>query len=63
VEDNPANLMLVEQLIEKALRLADRVFAMARGRVVLTAAADEADLPARLERAYFGGDVPPGVYA
>jgi len=36
---------------------------MARGRVVLTAAADEADLPARLERAYFGKDVPPGVYA
>jgi branched-chain amino acid transport system ATP-binding protein len=61
--DGGTAVLLVEQLIEKALRLADRVFAMARGRVVLTAAADEADLPARLEHAYFGKDVPPGVYA
>jgi branched-chain amino acid transport system ATP-binding protein len=63
LRDDGTAVLLVEQLIEKALRLADRVFAMARGRVVLTAAADEADLPARLERAYFGKDVPPGVYA
>jgi branched-chain amino acid transport system ATP-binding protein len=45
-------VLLVEQLIEKALGLADRVFALARGSIVLEAKADEADLPMRLERAY-----------
>jgi branched-chain amino acid transport system ATP-binding protein len=50
-------VLLVEQLIEKALAVADRVYALAQGRIVLTAAAKEADLPARLERAYFGQDV------
>ena len=47
-------VLLVEQLIEKALKLADRVYALARGSIVLEARADEADLPNRLERAYFG---------
>ena len=56
-------MLLVEQLIEKALRLADRVYALARGRVVLEAATTEPDLPQRLEHAYFGQDVPAGVYA
>ena len=56
-------ILLVEQLIEKALRLADRVLALARGRVVLEAATSEPELPQRLEHAYFGQDVPPGVYA
>ena len=51
-------ILLVEQLIEKALALADRVYALARGRMVLEAVTSEADLPHRLERAYFGGDVP-----
>jgi len=45
-------VLLVEQLIEKALALADRVYALARGSIVLEATTDEADLPARLERAY-----------
>ena len=49
-------VLLVEQLIEKALGVADRVYALARGRIVLAARADEADLPHRLERAYFGQD-------
>jgi len=48
-------VLLVEQLVEKALALADRVYALARGSIVLEAATSEADLPARLERAYFGG--------
>ncbi len=47
-------ILLVEQLIEKALGLADRVVALARGRVVLEAPTEAADLPRRLERAYFG---------
>jgi branched-chain amino acid transport system ATP-binding protein len=46
-------VLLVEQLIEKALALADRVYALARGTIVLEANTGEADLPARLERAYF----------
>ena len=49
-------ILLVEQLIEKALALVDRVYALARGNIVLEAATTEADLPRRLERAYFGGD-------
>jgi len=49
-------VLLVEQLIEKALAAADRVYALAQGRIVLEAATSEADLPQRLERAYFGED-------
>ena len=45
-------VLLVEQLIEKALALADRVYALARGSIVLEAGTGEADLPARLEHAY-----------
>lgn len=45
-------VLLVEQLIEKALALADRVYALARGSIVLEAKTDEADLPNRLEHAY-----------
>jgi len=47
-------ILLVEQLIEKALAAVDRVYALARGSIVLEARTDEADLPNRLERAYFG---------
>jgi branched-chain amino acid transport system ATP-binding protein len=50
-------VLLVEQLIEKALALADRVYALARGTIVLEARTNEADLPNRLEHAYFGQDV------
>jgi branched-chain amino acid transport system ATP-binding protein len=46
-------VLLVEQLIEKALALADRVYALARGSIVLEASTAEADLPQRLEHAYF----------
>ena len=45
-------VLLVEQLIEKALALADRVYALARGAIVLEARTGEIDLPARLEHAY-----------
>lgn len=47
-------VLLVEQLIEKALAVVDRVYALAQGQVVLEASAREADLPRRLERVYFG---------
>ena len=45
-------VLLVEQLIEKALALADRVYALARGSIVLEAATSEANLADRLEHAY-----------
>ncbi len=45
-------VLLVEQLIEKALALADRVYALARGSIVLEAGTGEADLRGRLEQAY-----------
>jgi branched-chain amino acid transport system ATP-binding protein len=56
-------VLLVEQLVEKALRLADRVYAMAQGRVVMEAATTEPDLPHRLERAYFGQDAASALHA
>jgi branched-chain amino acid transport system ATP-binding protein len=46
-------VLLVEQLIEKALALADRVYALARGAIVLEADTKEVDLHRRLEHAYF----------
>jgi branched-chain amino acid transport system ATP-binding protein len=49
-------ILLVEQLIEKALAMADRVYALARGAIVLEARTDEPNLPSRLEQAYFGQD-------
>ena len=49
-------VLLVEQLIEKALALADRVYALARGKIVLEALTTEPDLPRKLEHAYFGQD-------
>lgn len=47
-------VLLVEQLIEKALAVSDRVYALGRGSIVLHASTREADLPRRLEEAYFG---------
>jgi branched-chain amino acid transport system ATP-binding protein len=51
---NGTAVLLVEQLLEKALAAADRVYALAQGHIVLEAATSEADLPQRLERAYLG---------
>jgi branched-chain amino acid transport system ATP-binding protein len=45
-------VLLVEQLIEKALAFANRVYALARGSIVLEAKTGDADLPRRLEHAY-----------
>jgi branched-chain amino acid transport system ATP-binding protein len=57
------SVLLVEQLIEKVLAVSDRVYALAQGKMVLEAQANEADLPHRLERAYFGQDVPSALHA
>jgi branched-chain amino acid transport system ATP-binding protein len=47
-------VLLVEQLIEKSLAIADRVYALARGCVILEAPSSEPGLPQRLEHVYFG---------
>jgi branched-chain amino acid transport system ATP-binding protein len=47
-------VLLVEQLLEKALATADRVYALVQGHVVLEAPTSESNLPQRLEQAYFG---------
>jgi branched-chain amino acid transport system ATP-binding protein len=47
-------ILLVEQLIEKALAVSNRVYALAQGRIVLEEATSVADLPAKLEHAYLG---------
>ena len=51
-------VVLVEQLLEKALAVADRVYALVQGQVVLQAPTSEANLPQRLEHAYFGQEAP-----
>ena len=47
-------MLLVEQLLEKALAAADRVYALVQGHIALEAPTGGSDLPKRLERAYFG---------
>jgi branched-chain amino acid transport system ATP-binding protein len=54
-------VLLVEQLIEKSLAVADRVYALTQGTVSLEASAKEPGLPARLERMYFGQKDTPDV--
>ena len=54
LRDGGTAVLLVEQLIEKALAVADRLYALSQGHIVMTALANESDLPGRLERAYFG---------
>jgi len=47
-------VLLVEQLMEKALAASDRMYALVQGRIVLQAQTSESNLPQRLEQAYFG---------
>jgi branched-chain amino acid transport system ATP-binding protein len=51
-------VLLVEQVIEKAVAQADRVCAMVHGRIILEAAADQPGLLQRLEDVYFGHSLP-----
>lgn len=48
-------ILLVEQLVEKSVKFADRVCAIAQGRVVIDAPAATPDLLSRIHTAYFGG--------
>jgi branched-chain amino acid transport system ATP-binding protein len=51
-------VLLVEQLLEKALASADRVYALVQGQIALEAPTSEANLAKRIERAYFGNETP-----
>jgi len=44
----------VEQLVEKALAISDRVYALVRGCVAVEAAAGAPALARQIENAYFG---------
>ena len=63
LREKGTSVLLVEQLIEKALAVSDRVYAMVQGNIALEAQADEPHLPHRLERTYFGGESPMHVHA
>ncbi len=54
LRDAGAAVLLVEQLTVKAAALADRVYALSRGRIVLEADARAPGLHAQLEHAYMG---------
>ena len=54
LRDAGTAVLLVEQLVEKALAVADRAYAMAQGRIVLEADASTPGLAVRLEQAYLG---------
>ena len=54
LRDTGTAVLLVEQLVEKTLAVADRAYALAQGRIVLEAQADEPGLADRLEHAYLG---------
>jgi branched-chain amino acid transport system ATP-binding protein len=56
-------VLLVEQLLEKALAAADRVYALVQGHIVLQAPTSEVNLPKRLEHVYFGHHVEAPVQA
>jgi branched-chain amino acid transport system ATP-binding protein len=47
-------VLLVEQLIEKALTIAHRVYGLSQGKIVLSTAAGSENLIEQLEQAYFG---------
>ncbi|ORE90902.1 ABC transporter ATP-binding protein [Acuticoccus yangtzensis] len=48
-------VLLVEQLVDKAVSVSDRIYALAQGHMVVETSADTSDLHHRLEAAYFGG--------
>jgi branched-chain amino acid transport system ATP-binding protein len=51
-------VLLVEQAVEKALHIADRVYVLVHGRIVLATDVQSARAPGVLERAYLGAAQP-----
>jgi branched-chain amino acid transport system ATP-binding protein len=58
LKKNGTAVLLVEQLVDKALAACDRAYALSQGRIVLTAVASELGLSQRIEQAYFGAKTP-----
>ena len=58
LRDQGTAVLLVEQLLEKALASADRVYALVQGHIMLEAPTSEAHLARRIEHAYFGHERP-----
>jgi branched-chain amino acid transport system ATP-binding protein len=56
--DTGTSVLLVEQLVDKALATSKRVYALVQGRVVLDEPAGEPDLRGKLERVYLGSRQP-----
>jgi branched-chain amino acid transport system ATP-binding protein len=54
LREHGAAVILVEQIVEKALKLADRLYGMAQGSIVIEGPAAQPGLAARLEEAYLG---------
>ena len=56
----PIGILLVEQMVDRALELADRAYVLERGRVVLSGTAAEVTASSAVRRAYLGdfGDEP-----
>ena len=50
-----STILLVEQNVKKALEVADRVYLLDTGRIVLHATADEAKKDPRIKKIYLGG--------
>jgi branched-chain amino acid transport system ATP-binding protein len=56
----PIGILLVEQMVDRALELADRAYVLERGTVVLSGTASEVSASSAVRRAYLGdfGDEP-----
>jgi branched-chain amino acid transport system ATP-binding protein len=54
LRDEGLTLLLVEQLAEAALEIADRAYVLEQGRIVLSGTADELRRDERVARAYLG---------
>ncbi|MDT0201699.1 ABC transporter ATP-binding protein [Nocardioides sp. AE5] len=54
-EHLPVGILLVEQMVDRALALADRAYVVERGRVVLSGTAADVAASPEVQRAYLGG--------
>ncbi|NYG57188.1 branched-chain amino acid transport system ATP-binding protein [Nocardioides daedukensis] len=53
-ENLPVGILLVEQMVDRALELADRAYVIERGRVVMSGTATEVAQSSAVQRAYLG---------
>ncbi|MCD9197672.1 ABC transporter ATP-binding protein [Aeromicrobium wangtongii] len=53
-ESLPVGILLIEQMVDRALALSDRAYVMERGRVVLSGTAADVAASSEVQRAYLG---------